>query len=72
MANFAYGEEREAERSELSKLAEILLRDQCVLSFRRSFDKVASEREREGYKSMIKEVNTLIKLALMVTDHLDT
>lgn len=77
MANFEYGDAQVKERSTIAKGLEIVMRDQCVLSYRRSYDKVAVEWAREGeknkrYHHMLREMNAMVKLALIFTDHLET
>lgn len=60
------------------KLIEIALRDTCVKAYRRTYDKVAKEWTRGSgerdkvWQELIPTINALVKIALILTDHLDT
>lgn len=52
MGNFKYRDEAmEALRTPLMRAVETLFRDQMVLTYRRSYDKVSSLEEREAYRA---------------------
>jgi hypothetical protein len=68
MANFAYGaqEQQEQHQPVEEQILEIVLRDTCVLYYRRSYDKVLDGVK--GFKEHVREINALVKAALIITD----
>jgi hypothetical protein len=68
MANFAYGGQ---EVKGLERLVEIGLRDTCVRAYREAYDKIEVRAWEEWEKCRI-DVNKLVQMALIVTDHYDT
>ena len=81
MANFAYGdgntEQFSKETDSLARVVEILMRDQCVLNYRESYDKVNNEQWKTGeigqkFKERLQDIDCLVKIALIITDQAET
>ncbi len=80
MANFSYGEAEGSgfskETESLARVIEIIMRDQCVLQYRESYDKVNHSKWRgemgEKFKANVNALNTLVKIALIITDQAET
>ncbi len=80
MANFSYGEAEESgfstETESLGRIIEIIMRDQCVLQYRESYDKVNHLKWKgeigEKFKANVEALNTLVKIALIITDKAET
>lgn len=80
MANFSYGEGSgdgvSKDTESLARVMEIIMRDQCVLQYRESYDKVNHSKWRgemgEKFKANMDALNSLVKLALIITDQAET
>ena len=77
MANFQYSAEEKPKEAGVSQLIEITLRDTCVKAYRRADDKVAAEwleggAKQKAWEELRPQINAIIKIALILTDHNDT